>query len=79
METRDYLVEQIHEFLKTAASPKSKNRVSATRLGLLVASSPNFVPRLMAGHDVTTTTYDRAIRFMSIWYRENGYTVRKEA
>ena len=73
MSTRQLLVQQVQEFLKLAGSPGTKNRVSATYFGMNVARSPNFVRRLYAGHDVTTSTYDRAIAFMEKWYSQNGY------
>ena len=73
MGTREQLVEQVREFLKLAGSPGTKDRVSATLFGMNVARSPNFVRRLYAGHDITTTTYDRTIEFMEKWYEQNGY------
>jgi len=73
MSTRQLLVQQVQEFLRLAGSPGTKNRVSVTYFGMSVARSPNFVRRLYAGHDITTTTYDRTIEFMEEWYEKNGY------
>ena len=72
MSTRDNLVRDVKQFLSIAGSPGTIDRISPTLLGLKISNSPNFVPRLYSGHDVTTATYDRAIDFMEKWYEEHG-------
>jgi hypothetical protein len=72
MSTRENLVRDVKQFLSIAGGPGTTDRISPTLLGLKVANSPNFVPRLFKGHDVTTATYDRAIDFMERWYEKHG-------
>ena len=78
MQTRDYLLEQVHAFLKLASGPKVEDRVSANRLGMLVCGSPNLVSRLKSGKDVYTSTYDKTIFVMEEWYEDNGYYEEKD-
>jgi|TARA_R110000803_G_scaffold195001_1_gene258187 hypothetical protein len=78
MLTRDYLIESIDSFLKAASSPGTKERVTTTSFGVKVVSNPNLIPRLRAGGDVTTLTYDRCIDYMERWYQRNGYYDEEE-
>jgi hypothetical protein len=73
MSTRIFLIESIDAFLKVTSSPGTKERVTTTSFGVKVTSNPNLIPRLRAGGDVTTATYDRCIDYMERWYQRNGY------